>query len=239
MANYTPKFNLKKPIATENYNIADDDGNMDIIDTALYNATPLTGAIAPTTSTVGVVGQFYLETTTPQLYQCTAASGTYTWKVVSNTFQILSTTTVSAVNRIDLTLPSLTGLKKLILLARNIVQSTSDTLYARLNGDATAGHYVTATFGGGMNPQTYLTSLSQSVPGEQIFELNILLGSSAIAGYSFGFCPVGGTYESSGRFVANPSYINHANLTTINILAGTAGTTTIAAGAIFELYGVK
>lgn len=41
----------------------------------------LSGSAAPTNSTAaGFVGQFYLETTTPTLYQCTAISGsTYTW----------------------------------------------------------------------------------------------------------------------------------------------------------------
>lgn len=47
----------------------------------------LTGVSAPTTATVGEVGQFYVETTTPMLYLCTAktAQGTdpetyeYTW----------------------------------------------------------------------------------------------------------------------------------------------------------------
>lgn len=41
----------------------------------------LSGSSAPTNSTAaGFVGQFYLETTTPILYQCTAISGnTYTW----------------------------------------------------------------------------------------------------------------------------------------------------------------
>lgn len=35
MPNYTPHFNLKKPIATENYNVEDQNGNMDIVDTQL------------------------------------------------------------------------------------------------------------------------------------------------------------------------------------------------------------
>lgn len=35
MANFTPKYNLKKPLGSENYNVADQNGNMDIIDTAL------------------------------------------------------------------------------------------------------------------------------------------------------------------------------------------------------------
>lgn len=40
----------------------------------------LDGASAPATSTAGTLGQFYLETSTPALYQCTAIDGeTYTW----------------------------------------------------------------------------------------------------------------------------------------------------------------
>ena len=35
MANFTPNYNLKKPLGSENYNVADQNGNMDIIDTAL------------------------------------------------------------------------------------------------------------------------------------------------------------------------------------------------------------
>lgn len=41
----------------------------------------LTGASDPTTSTVGEVGQFYLNTTTNALWQCTAeGGGSYTWQ---------------------------------------------------------------------------------------------------------------------------------------------------------------
>ena len=35
MANYTPNYNLKKPIDSEYYDVADQNGNMDKIDTAL------------------------------------------------------------------------------------------------------------------------------------------------------------------------------------------------------------
>lgn len=42
----------------------------------------LTGSGAPTTSTVGVVGQMYVNTTDGSIYACTAVSGsTYTWKL--------------------------------------------------------------------------------------------------------------------------------------------------------------
>ena len=41
MANFTTNFNLKKPLGTEVYNIEDDNGNMDLLDTALTNKAPL------------------------------------------------------------------------------------------------------------------------------------------------------------------------------------------------------
>ena len=37
MPNYTPNYNLKKPLQTENYNIDDANGNMDIVDSAIKN----------------------------------------------------------------------------------------------------------------------------------------------------------------------------------------------------------
>jgi hypothetical protein len=60
MATYTPNLNLEKPAGTDAVNIAVLNANMDKLD----NLAVLSGAAAPTTSTVGVVGQFYLETTT-------------------------------------------------------------------------------------------------------------------------------------------------------------------------------
>lgn len=35
MANYTTNYNLKKPLGSENYNVADQNGNMDLIDAAM------------------------------------------------------------------------------------------------------------------------------------------------------------------------------------------------------------
>lgn len=46
----------------------------------LGNARPIIGATPPTTSTVGVVGQEYIDTAAKLVYHCTAATGTgYTW----------------------------------------------------------------------------------------------------------------------------------------------------------------
>ena len=53
-------------------------------------ATLIKGAGAPTTSTVGVEGDFYYNTTNSALYQCTDVTGTgepivytYTWSLVT------------------------------------------------------------------------------------------------------------------------------------------------------------
>lgn len=46
----------------------------------VQDAQPIIGTTPPTTSTVGVVGQEYIDTTEKIVYHCTAAAGTgYTW----------------------------------------------------------------------------------------------------------------------------------------------------------------
>ena len=133
MATYTTNYNLKKPADSDFINIADLNGNADIIDEELkkrpvvgsdgklpdnllpdlantyekkgaantavsaHNTSPnahndirveldkkapapIIGTAPPTTSTVGVVGQEYIDTTAKLVYHCTAATGTgYTW----------------------------------------------------------------------------------------------------------------------------------------------------------------
>lgn len=133
MATYTTNYNLKKPADSDFINIADLNGNADIIDEELkkrpvvdedgklsdsllpnlsetyeekgaaaaavsaHNSStnahndirieldkkvpaPIIGASAPTTSTVGVVGQTYIDTAAKLVYHCTAAAATgYTW----------------------------------------------------------------------------------------------------------------------------------------------------------------
>ena len=133
MATYTTNYNLKKPADSDFINIADLNGNADIIDEELkkrpvvgedgklsdsllpdladtyeekgaagtavsaHNTSPnahndirieldkkapapIIGTTPPTTSTVGVVGQEYIDTAAKLVYHCTAATGTgYTW----------------------------------------------------------------------------------------------------------------------------------------------------------------
>ena len=133
MATYTTNYNLKKPADSDFINIADLNGNADIIDEELkkrpvvgsdgklpnnllpdlsntyekkgaagtavsaHNTSPnahndirvelgkkapvpIIGTAPPTTSTVGVVGQEYIDTTAKLVYHCTAAGSTeYTW----------------------------------------------------------------------------------------------------------------------------------------------------------------
>lgn len=45
----------------------------------LGNAQPIIGTAPPTTSTVGVVGQEYIDTAAKLVYHCTAAATGYTW----------------------------------------------------------------------------------------------------------------------------------------------------------------
>ena len=52
----------------------------------------LPGPTYPTTATVGQIGQFYLNTTTPKLFQCTSASSTYTWTAVGGGLSVLTGT---------------------------------------------------------------------------------------------------------------------------------------------------
>ena len=133
MATYTTNYNLKKPADSDFINIADLNGNSDIIDEELkkrpvvgsdgklpnnllpdlsetyeekgaantavsaHNTStnahndirielgkkapvPIIGTAPPTTSTVGVVGQEYIDTAAKLVYKCTAATATgYTW----------------------------------------------------------------------------------------------------------------------------------------------------------------
>ncbi len=75
-----------------------DNSNMVKIDAALSDQRTLTGTTAPTTSTVGAVGQHYLDTFAKKEYICTSANGSaYTWvSTVSSTAEeignVLSTT---------------------------------------------------------------------------------------------------------------------------------------------------
>lgn len=133
MATYTTNYNLKKPADGDFINIADLNGNADIIDEELkkrpvvgedgklpdsllpdladtyeekgaaeaavsaHNKStnahndirielgkkapvPIIASAPPTTSTVGVVGQEYIDTAAKLVYHCTAAAATgYTW----------------------------------------------------------------------------------------------------------------------------------------------------------------
>jgi hypothetical protein len=65
-----------KPIIIKQYNGTDYD--------TLLPENALIGTTAPTTSTVGFVGQIYLNTTSGGVYICTVASGTtYTWETIT------------------------------------------------------------------------------------------------------------------------------------------------------------
>ena len=150
MATYTTNYNLKKPADSDFINIADLNGNADIIDEELkkrpvvgsdgklpnnllpdlsetyeekgaantavsahHTSTnahndirielgkkapvPIIGTTPPTTSTVGVVGQEYIDKTNKRVWYCTAAESTgYTWILTSAGLSTKVNTTLSA-----------------------------------------------------------------------------------------------------------------------------------------------
>ena len=150
MATYTTNYNLKKPADSDFINIADLNGNADIIDEELkkrpvvgsdgklpdnllpdlsetyeekgaantavsaHNTSPnahndirvelgkkapvpIIGTAPPTTSTVGVVGQEYIDKTNKRVWYCTAAGATgYTWILTSAGLSTKVNTTLSA-----------------------------------------------------------------------------------------------------------------------------------------------
>ncbi len=56
--------------------------NLNDIQDEIINSEILSGNTAPTTSTVGVVGQLYVDTTEKRIYRCDSVSGsTYTWNL--------------------------------------------------------------------------------------------------------------------------------------------------------------
>ena len=150
MATYTTNYNLKKPADSDFINIADLNGNADIIDKELkkrpvvgsdgklpdnllpdlsetyeekgaantavsaHNTSPnahndirvelgkkapvpIIGTAPPTTSTVGVVGQEYIDKTNKRVWYCMAAESTgYTWILTSAGLSTKVNTTLSA-----------------------------------------------------------------------------------------------------------------------------------------------
>lgn len=91
---------------------------------------PIIGTAPPTTSTVGVVGQEYIDTAAKLVYHCTAAAATgYTWEVYS----------AGRSSKVNLTLYALswsTG-KKYILSNSNITATSAVELLPRENNGIT------------------------------------------------------------------------------------------------------
>lgn len=75
----TTHYGLKKPDGSEAIKPDPFNDNADVIDEQLHKISVLSGTAAPTTSTAGAVGQFYLDTTAKKLYQCMTQGPVYTW----------------------------------------------------------------------------------------------------------------------------------------------------------------
>lgn len=183
MATYTTNYNLKKPADSDFINIADLNGNADIIDEELkkrpvvgedgklsdsllpdlssiyeeegaaeaavsaHNTSinahndirielgkkapePIIGTTPPTTSTVGTVGQEYIDKTNKRVWYCTAAEATgYTWILTSAGLSTKVNTTLSA--------SSWTTAKKYTLSNANITATSAVELLPRENNGIT------------------------------------------------------------------------------------------------------
>lgn len=74
------KSNLLTDETKEALGLTSDDPTINEALNLLGNAQPIIGTAPPTTSTVGVVGQEYIDTAAKIVYHCTAAGATgYTW----------------------------------------------------------------------------------------------------------------------------------------------------------------
>lgn len=74
------KSNLLTDETKETLGLTSDDPTINEALKLLGNAQPIIGTAPPTTSTVGVVGQTYIDTAAKLVYHCTGAAATgYTW----------------------------------------------------------------------------------------------------------------------------------------------------------------
>lgn len=96
----------------------------------VQDAQPIIGTTPPTTSTVGVVGQEYIDTAAKLVYHCTAAAATgYTWEVYSAGRSTKVNTTLYA--------SSWTTEKKYTLSNSNITATSAVELLPRENNGIT------------------------------------------------------------------------------------------------------
>lgn len=95
----------------------------------LGNAQPIIGTTPPTTSTVGTVGQQYIDTAAKLVYHCTAAATGYTWEVYS----------AGRSSKVNLTLyaSSWTTAKKYTVSNANITATSAVELLPRENNGIT------------------------------------------------------------------------------------------------------
>lgn len=199
---------------------------------------PLSGASAPTTGTVGEVGQFYLETTTPQLYQCTAASGTYTWKKVgeSSLVKISSTTTASATPKIDISVGDITEYKELILFGENIVGASQNWIYVMMN-DNSSSIYQSKDDTFTNSTRTYIVGIANYVVANgNSFTMRISLAADCLLMHTIAN-PANATQTLKTCWTQTTG-ITKSTLSTINIFESGL-IININAGAKFTLFGVK
>ena len=77
MASYTPNYNLKKPAGTDVVDIADLNGNMDIVDTQLNSLNSKFTNYTDITATTSETGSISLSNTTPWFSSSAVLTGAH------------------------------------------------------------------------------------------------------------------------------------------------------------------
>ena len=124
------KSNLLTDETKEALGLTSDDPTINEALKLLGNAQPIIGTAPPTTSTVGVVGQEYIDKTNRRVWHCTAAEATgYTWILTSAGLSSKVNTTLYA--------SSWTTAKKYTVSNANITATSAVELLPRENNGIT------------------------------------------------------------------------------------------------------
>ncbi|PKM72862.1 MAG: hypothetical protein CVU91_07495 [Firmicutes bacterium HGW-Firmicutes-16] len=201
----TPNYGFKMPDGSEKIKPGDFNYNAQIIDTELYKKRVITGTTPPTTSTVGVVGQFYFDSTNVVIYICKAVAGSvYTWKPVVNEFKLLQSYT--AAGSFTFTVPAgITEIGAFIIAGGGSGAACSyrigDASYYKCTTGGGSGHTKVKRISGTLNA-TYPVVVGAggvaNVLGSENYQAGVNGGSSSFGGVTANGGEGGKVYTYSG-----------------------------------------
>ena len=212
---------------------------------AFNNLAVLSGSSAPTTSIVGVVGQFYLDTATGLPYQCTAVAGSvHTWtalKPESIYEKIREIPDANALNNLSIDLSDIDWeiYDEIRLTGR--VWTDSPDIYLRFN-NLSAASYSTSYMKAGSayayaNTQTSILLIDAARPAYPArFDLSITKHKVNTSTYwEFNLNKSGG--NSSNLIAVSRYNATQAELSTLNFVAASTPFTVSISGVM--LWGMK